>query len=243
MNVPPASTKRSSMRCDSSTGVLPPISIVPRHRRLTVSGPSFVVCMPVAWRIMRVCVYAGSNPGRDPAYAAAAKDLARVLAARGIGVVYGGGRVGLMGILADAAMAAGGEVIGVIPQDLVDRQIGRPGLTDLRVVSSMHERKALLAELSDAFVALPGGIGTLEELFEVYTWAQLGIHAKPIGLLDVAGFYAPLAGFLDHVVERGFLRPDTRDALAVADDLDALLAALAAARPISGHKWTEIDSA
>jgi len=149
----------------------------------------------------------------------------------------------MMGALADAAQAAGGRVTGVIPRDLVEREIGHTGLDDLRVVGSMHERKALMAELSDAFVALPGGIGTLEELFEVYTWAQLGIHAKPIGLLDVAGFYAPLAGFLDHVVERGFLRPETRDALLLADDIDALLAALAAARPISGHKWTEIDSA
>ena len=149
----------------------------------------------------------------------------------------------MMGALADAALAAGGRVTGVIPRDLVEREIGHTGLDDLRVVGSMHERKALMAELSDAFVALPGGIGTLEELFEVYTWAQLGIHAKPIGLLDVAGFYAPLAGFLDHVVERGFLRAETRDALTVAGDLDTLLAALAGAQPIGGHKWTEIDSA
>ena len=190
-----------------------------------------------------VCVFCGSNPGTDAAFVAAARAVGTTLAERGIGVVYGGGRVGMMGALADAAQAAGGRVTGVIPRDLVDREIGHTGLDDLRVVGSMHERKALMAELSDAFVALPGGIGTLEELFEVYTWAQLGIHAKPIGLLDVAGFYAPLAGFLDHVVERGFLRPETRDALLLADDIDALLAALAAARPISGHKWTEIDSA
>jgi len=190
-----------------------------------------------------VCVFCGSNPGTDAAFVAAARAVGTTLAERGIGVVYGGGRVGMMGALADAARAAGGRVTGVIPRDLVEREIGHTGLDDLRVVGSMHERKALMAELSDAFVALPGGIGTLEELFAVYTWAQLGIHAKPIGLLDVAGFYAPLAGFLDHVVERGFLRPDTRDALAVDDDLDALLAALEGAAPISGHKWTEIDSA
>jgi len=190
-----------------------------------------------------VCVFCGSNPGTDAAFVAAARAVGTTLAERGIRVVYGGGRVGMMGALADAAQAAGGRVTGVIPRDLVEREIGHTGLDDLRVVGSMHERKALMAELSDAFVALPGGIGTLEELFEVYTWAQLGIHAKPIGLLDVAGFYAPLAGFLDHVVERGFLRPETRDALAVADDLDALLAALEGATPITGHKWTEIDSA
>ena len=190
-----------------------------------------------------VCVFCGSNPGTDPAFVAAARAVGATLAERGIRVVYGGGRVGMMGALADAAQAAGGRVTGVIPRDLVEREIGHTGLDDLRVVGSMHERKALMAELSDAFVALPGGIGTLEELFEVYTWAQLGIHAKPIGLLDVAGFYAPLADFLDHVVERGFLRAETRDALTVAGDLDALLAALAGAQPIGGHKWTEIDSA
>jgi uncharacterized protein (TIGR00730 family) len=190
-----------------------------------------------------VCVFCGSNPGTDPAFLAAARAAGTTLAGRGLRVVYGGGRVGMMGALADAARAAGGQVTGVIPRDLVEREIGHTGLDDLRVVASMHERKALMAELADAFIALPGGIGTLEELFEVYTWAQLGIHAKPIGLLDVAGFYAPLAGFLDHVVEQGFLRADTRAALAVAEDLDALLAALEGAEPISGHKWTEIDSA
>ncbi|MEP6954431.1 MAG: TIGR00730 family Rossman fold protein [Solirubrobacteraceae bacterium] len=176
-----------------------------------------------------ICVFCGSNPGTDTAYVAAAGAAGEELAARGIRVVFGGGRVGMMGALADAALAAGGEVIGVIPRDLMEREIGHTALDDLRVVGSMHERKALMAELSDAFIALPGGIGTLEELFEVYTWAQLGLHAKPIGLLDVAGFYAPLAGFLDHVVDEGFLRAKTRGALAVAGDLDALLATMAAA--------------
>jgi uncharacterized protein (TIGR00730 family) len=190
-----------------------------------------------------MCVFCGSNAGADPAYLEAADAVGRGLAQRGIRVVYGGGKVGMMGAVADAARTAGGEVVGVIPQAIFDLEIGHTGLDDLRVVGSMHERKALMAELSDAFIALPGGVGTLEELFEVYTWAQLGIHAKPIGLLDVAGFYAPLAGFLDHVVEQGFLRADTRAALAVAEDLDALLAALEGAEPISGHKWTEIDSA
>ena len=139
--------------------------------------------------VRRVCVYAGSNPGSDPAYAEAARALASLLAERGIGLVFGGGKVGLMGVLADTALAAGGEVIGVMPQALVDREIGHPGLTELRVVGSMHERKALMAELSDAFVAVPGGIGTLEELIEVYTWSQLGIHDKPCGVLNVRGYY------------------------------------------------------
>ena len=174
-----------------------------------------------------LCVFCGSNPGTDPAYVAAAQAVGAGLAQRGIGVVFGGGRVGMMGALADAAQAAGGRVTGVIPRDLMAREIGHTGIDDLRVVGSMHERKALMAELSDAFLALPGGIGTLEELFEVYTWAQLGLHAKPIGLLDVAGFYAPLAAFLDHVVEQGFLRSATRSALTVSGDLDELLAALA----------------
>ena len=141
---------------------------------------------------MRICVYAGSNPGRDPAYAETAAELARELTRRGIGVVYGGGKVGLMGVLADAAMEAGGEVIGVMPQDLIDREIGHNGITDLRVVGSMHERKALMAELSDGFVALPGGAGTLEELIEIYTWSQLGLHRGAMGVLNVSGYYDAL---------------------------------------------------
>jgi uncharacterized protein (TIGR00730 family) len=190
---------------------------------------------------MRICIYAGSNPGRDPAYAAAAKDLARVLAARGIGVVYGGGKVGLMGILADTALAAGGEVIGVIPQDLVDREIGHGGVTELRVVGSMHERKALMAELADGFVALPGGIGTLEELVEVMTWSQLGIHAKPCGVLDAAGFYAGLRGFLDHMVAEGFLHERHRAGLLAGSEPGPLLDALAAWEPPNVHKWLDLE--
>src|SRR5689334_13523463 len=135
--------------------------------------------------VKRVCVFCGSSPGARPAYAAAAAALARCLVTRGLGLVYGGGNVGLMGVLADAALAAGGEVIGVIPRALVDLEVAHTGLRDLRVVDSMHERKATMAELADAFVALPGGMGTLEELFEVWTWAQLGLHAKPCALLDV----------------------------------------------------------
>ncbi len=145
----------------------------------------------------RICVFSGSSPGGDLAYRAAATDLGHRLAERGIELVYGGASVGLMGAVADAAMERGGHVIGVIPQSLVDREIAHPAIGDLRVVESMHERKALMADLSDAFVALPGGVGTLEELFEVYTWNQLGLHAKPLGLFNVRGYYDGLARFLD----------------------------------------------
>jgi uncharacterized protein (TIGR00730 family) len=188
-----------------------------------------------------ICVFCGSNGGADPAYLAAAEMVGAGLAGRGIRVVYGGGRVGMMGAVADAARAAGGEVVGVIPQQIFDLEIGHTGIDDLRVVSSMHERKALMAELSDAFVALPGGIGTLEELFEVYTWAQLGLHAKPLALLDVAGYYQPLAAFLDHAVAERFLRPETREMLAVAEDFDGLLATLERWQPAAMHKWIELD--
>jgi uncharacterized protein (TIGR00730 family) len=190
-----------------------------------------------------ICVFCGSNAGAQPAYIETAEAVGRGLAQRGVRVVYGGGKVGMMGAVADAARVAGGEVIGVMPQAIVDREIAHTGLDDLRVVGSMHERKALMAELSDAFIALPGGVGTLEELFEVYTWAQLGIHEKPIGLLDVAGYYRPLVAFLDHSVKERFVRPSTRDLLAVAEDLDGLLAALEAWQPPAEHKWMDLDQA
>ena len=188
-----------------------------------------------------ICVFCGSNGGADPAYLQAAQAVGRGLAERGIRIVYGGGKVGMMGAVADAARDAGGEVIGVIPQAIFDLEIGHTGIDDLRVVGSMHERKALMAELSDAFIALPGGIGTLEELFEVYTWAQLGIHAKPLGLIDVAGYYQPLVDFLDHAVQERFLRAETRTLLAVSDDLDDLIAAFDAWEPVSLHKWIDFD--
>ncbi|MEA2248963.1 MAG: hypothetical protein QOH46_3492 [Solirubrobacteraceae bacterium] len=171
-----------------------------------------------------VCIFCGSSAGSDPVYAETARAVGAGLAERGLRLVYGGGRVGLMGAVADGALAAGGDVVGVIPEQIVALEVGHRGLgDDLRVVGSMHERKALMAELADAFIALPGGIGTFEELFEIFTWAQLGLHRKPLGLLDVAGYYQPLAAMLDHAVSAGFLRPQTRAMLMAADTLDTLL--------------------
>ncbi len=187
--------------------------------------------------IRSLCVYCGSNSGSDPAFGAATRELAERLVEREARVVYGGGAVGLMGTLADAALAAGGTVIGVIPQALMDREIGHRGLTELHVVGSMHERKALMAELSDAFVALPGGIGTLEELIEAYTWSQLGIHAKPLGVLNVNGYYDALAAFLDEAVRARFLRAEHRGVLAVESAVDALLDRLDSAVAPSLGKW------
>ena len=171
----------------------------------------------------RVCVFCGSNPGNRPEYAQAARDMGRLLGQRGLGLVYGGGNVGLMGIVADAAMQAGAEVIGIIPDSLMRMEVGHRNVTELRIVGSMHERKAMMAELSDAFIALPGGIGTMEELFEVWTWGQLGLHAKPAAFLDVAGFYAHLHTFLDHMSAEGFLKPRHRDMVAVSADPAQLL--------------------
>jgi uncharacterized protein (TIGR00730 family) len=191
--------------------------------------------------VRRVCVYAGSNRGSDPVYAEAARALAGLLAERGIALVYGGGNVGLMGVLADTALAAGGEVIGVMPRALIEREIGHGGLTELRIVDSMHERKAQMAELSDAFIAVPGGIGTLEELIEVYTWSQLGLHAKACGVLNVRGYYDGLAAFLDHAVAEGFLRPQHRAVLSVAEDPAELLDRLATYEPPTVGKWLECE--
>ena len=179
-----------------------------------------------AGALRRLTLFTGSSPGRDPRYAAAVRDLAAEQAGRGDGVVYGGGRVGLMGEVADAALAGGGEVLGVMPQALVDGEIAHPGLTRLEVVADMHERKLRMGELGDGFVALPGGAGTLEELFEVWTWQQLAIHAKPVALYDVGGFWRPLLAMVDHMVAEGFLAPAYRDALVVADTPAQLLDAL-----------------
>ena len=169
-----------------------------------------------------VCVFCGSNPGNDPVYAAGARAMGAEIARRGLVLVYGGGAVGLMGIVANAALEAGGEVHGVIPKALRDKEVGHFGLTRLEVVDTMHTRKARMAELSDGFIAMPGGIGTFEELFEIWTWGQLGIHGKPLGLLNVAGFYDPLATFLDRTVEAGFLKANHR-AMAMTDTEPATL--------------------
>lgn len=187
--------------------------------------------------LRRVAVFCGSNRGTDPAYADAAAELGRTLAARGIGLVYGGGAVGLMGVVADAVLEGGGEVIGVIPQHLWDKEVGHRGLTELLIVRSMHERKLAMADRADAFIALPGGVGTFEEVFEAITWTQLGIHDKPVGLLDVAGFYAPLHAFLDGTVDAGFLRGEHRDLILGATSPEEMLARLAAWTPPATGKW------
>jgi uncharacterized protein (TIGR00730 family) len=192
-------------------------------------------------RISSVCVYAGSRFGRTPVYRAAAEGLGRGLAARGMKLVYGGGNVGIMSAMADAALAAGGHVIGVIPSFLAEREVRRQDLTEQHTVRTMHERKAKMAELADAFVAVPGGIGTLEELIEVYTWSQLGIHDKACGVLNVRGYYDDLAALLDHAVTEGFLRPQHRAILSVASEPAELLDRLAAFESPTVTKWLELD--
>lgn len=191
--------------------------------------------------LRRVCVFCGSNPGTDPAYVAAAEATGRLLAERGLGLVYGGGSVGLMGRLAQAAMDVGGEVVGVIP-DFLDRvEVANRDITRLEVAGSMHERKARMAELSDAFLALPGGIGTFEEVFETMTWTQLGVHDKPVGLVDVAGFWSSAAALLDRSVADGFLAEDVRAAVVVAPTAAEVLDAFASWRRPALGKWTERD--
>ena len=188
----------------------------------------------------RVCVFCGSSHGRNPAYASAARALGRALAARHIGVVYGGGNVGLMGVLADAVLEAGGRITGVIPHALVARELAHQGLTELHVVDSMHERKAMMARLADAFVALPGGFGTLEEFAEAVTWTQLGLQAKPCGLLNVAGFYDGLLGFLAHALEDEFLRPTHSDIVVADTDPSALLDRLDAWKAPDVTRWISL---
>jgi uncharacterized protein (TIGR00730 family) len=188
----------------------------------------------------RLCVFCGSNVGGRPEYAAAASEFAVSAVRRGLGIVYGGGNVGLMGVVADAALAAGGEVIGVIPSALQSKELAHAGLTELHVVRSMHERKALMADLSDGFVALPGGVGTLEELFEILTWGQLGIHAKPVGVLDTGGYFQPLLALLDHQVEERFLKPKHRALVHVAAAPERLLDILLKAPPAPAEpKWLD----
>jgi uncharacterized protein (TIGR00730 family) len=187
--------------------------------------------------LRRLCVYCGSKTGPRAAYPEAARALGARLAAEGVGLVYGGASVGLMGVVADAALEGGGEVIGVIPRGLAAKEIAHPGLTELLVVGSMHERKALMADLADAFVALPGGLGTLEEIAEALTWAQLGLHHKPCSLLNVAGYFDGLVAFLDHAVAEGLLRPEHRALVCVEATPEALLARLRAYRPPEMPRW------
>jgi len=187
-------------------------------------------------RIQRLGIFCGSAEGTNPAFGAAAAALGALLSESGIGLVYGGARVGIMGIVADAVMSSGGEVIGVLPRGLEKREIAHEGLTELHVVDSMHERKALMSDLSDAFVALPGGVGTLEEFFEAWTWGLLGIHQKPCGILNADGFYDRLLELMDHIVEQGFLKTRYREMVVVEEDPGRMLSALNAYLPPQ-HKW------
>jgi uncharacterized protein (TIGR00730 family) len=193
--------------------------------------------MKEPFRVRRITVFCGSSPGADSGFADAARELATLLARRGIGVVYGGGNIGLMGVLADAALASGGEVIGVIPSALMEKELGHTGLTRLHVVASMHERKAMMAELADAFIALPGGFGTLDEFCEILTWAQLGLHDKPCGLLNTGGYYDPFLAQVDRAVTSRFVREEHRGLFITERGPEALLARLAALRPVAVPKW------
>jgi len=190
----------------------------------------------------RICVFCGSSAGSRPEYRGCAEELGVELTRRNIGLVYGGGNVGLMGAIADAVLAAGGEAIGVIPEHLMNREIGHKQLTKLHIVRSMHERKATMADLSDAFVALPGGFGTLEEFFEVLTWSQLGLHLKPCGIVNVLGYYTPLLAMLDHAVSERFLKPQNRALVLARDTPSELLQALEEWRPVHVEKWLDRDT-
>ena len=187
----------------------------------------------------RICVFCGSNKGAKPAYIEAAKSLGKVLVKKNIGLIYGGGKVGLMGVIADEVLASGGEVIGVIPQSLVNREVAHQNVTQMHIVNSMHERKALMADLSDGFMALPGGMGTLDEFCEILTWAQLGIHQKPCGILNVENYFTPLLAMFDHAMREGFLR-DTHRALVIeATEPETLLDLLAKHQPQHVEKWLD----
>src|ERR1022692_4680686 len=190
----------------------------------------------------RICVFCGSSQGSRPEYRTAAEEMGRELVRRNVGLVYGGGNVGLMGVIADAVLKAGGEAVGVIPQHIMSREIGHKGLTKLHVVHSMHERKALMADLSDAFVAMPGGFGTLEEFCEVVTWTQLGLHAKPCGILNVRRYYSPLLAMFDHAVEERFLKPENRALVLARESPSELLRALDEWRPVRVEKWLDRDT-
>jgi len=189
--------------------------------------------------IRSVCVFCGSSHGSSPAYEQAAQEMGQAIAKRGWTLVYGGGNVGLMGVVADAALAAGGKVIGVIPEALLARELGHHGVTELRVVNTMHERKAMMADLADAFIALPGGIGTFEEFFEVLTWAQLGIHQKPCGMLNTRGYYQPVLELLSNAVHEGFLRTAHQQMVLTSEEPDELLEKMEAYRPAQLQKWIQ----
>jgi len=192
-------------------------------------------------KLKRICVFCGSNSGARPIYTEIAQAMGRTIARRGIGLVYGGGRVGLMGVIADTVMAEGGEVIGIIPEALEAREVGHQNLSELRIVHSMHERKAMMAELSDAFIALPGGYGTFEEFCEVITWVQLGLHQKPCGLLNVAGYYSPLLALFDHAVAEGFVRSSHRSIVLEDEDPERMIALLEKHIPPQVEKWITRD--
>lgn len=189
--------------------------------------------------LKNVCVFCGAHPGEDPAYRAAAETLGELLGSSGRRLIYGGGGIGMMGFVADATLRAGGEVIGVIPEHLATREVAHAGLTELCVVGSMHERKQTMASLADGFVVLPGGLGTLEEFFEIWTWGQLGLHRKPYGLLDVAGYFRHLLGFLAHAVEQRFIRREHRELVLVDETPKELLERLDTHRPPSAPRWIE----
>jgi uncharacterized protein (TIGR00730 family) len=189
--------------------------------------------------VQSLCVFCGSRQGLDPAYTKAARLLGTMLAEANIRLIFGGGHVGLMGVVSNAALEAGGDVIGVIPRSLVERELAHAGLTDLRIVGSMHERKALMSDLSEGFITLPGGTGTLEEFFEVLTWAQLGEHEKPCGLLNVAGYYDPLLTVFDQMVNRGFLSEPNRDLVLVESEPERLLQRLESYQPPKTAKWID----
>lgn len=189
----------------------------------------------------KICIYCGSSSGKDPAFKEIASELAKLLVSSNISLIYGGASIGVMGKIADTVLEQGGEVIGVIPQSLVDLEVAHYGLSELKIVKSMHERKSMMAELADGFIAMPGGLGTLEELFEVLTWAQLGFHDKPCGVLNINQYYDGLIQFLDHAVEQGFVKNFHRDMLLVDANPDNLLQKMAEYQPVKVEKWIEYN--
>ena len=193
-------------------------------------------------KLESLCLFCGSNRGGRPEYAEAARQLGTAFAARGLTLVYGAGKIGLMGVAADAALAAGGRVVGVIPEFLQAKEVAHHGLDEIHITQTMHERKAMMAERADGFIALPGGLGTFDELFEILTWGQLSVHSKPVGLLNVAGFFDPLLAMVRHAVQEGFMREENLSLFVVADNIDDLLAGMRAYQPRqTDNKWLELS--